>query len=253
MKKEHNRHLGKGIRDRCTCAQSLCVKLASHSDGLAETFARCFAPYLGDGEPEFDLRGLLLLLVAAIRQRIARLLDAERFYQDLRGGCAQARSRKNQAIETLHRLLTSYRRVGLWDHGPVGPPCATSRRPEVLLVEARRIRPHLVSPTLQLSPGRTVGIHLMPGLQAEHDAASEELEAALIDFRRFDLRRSEAKEDRDLAMADLDRYVAAARRFFRALSGCSAASRPAGPITATMETPDATGQRQSHRLPNEAE
>ncbi|MEE8523814.1 MAG: hypothetical protein V3T72_07760 [Thermoanaerobaculia bacterium] len=245
-KKKHHRYLSKGARDRCSGARSLCAKLELHSGDVAAALERCFSPFLGGRELDLGVRRLTLLVIDAIRQLIARLLEAEWVYHDLRVQFAQERERKNEAVEEVHRMLTSFRMVDLWDRGPVVPRGAISRRPEHLLVEAARVRPHLDSPHLQLSPDPFPGFEPAPGLGADFDAATAELETAWTDFERSRICCSEAKEDRDVAMEELERHVTAVRSLLRTV--CCLPASPLQPsITETEEAHDATGQRQSHR------
>ncbi len=217
MKNEKNRHLTQGVRDRCAGARSLCGKIEHHSGDVAAALERCFSPFLGGCELEAGVRRLTLFVIDAIRQLIARLLDAEWAVHELAIQCSQERERKNEAVEALHRLLISFRRVNLWDRGPVVPRGTICRRPERLLIEAARVRPRLDSPHLRVSSKPRRVLEPAPGLGAEFDAATAELETALAEYQRSRICCAEAREDRDLAMEELHTYVTAVRGLLRAV------------------------------------
>lgn len=238
MTNEKNRHLTKGVRDRCASARSLCAKLELHSDEVTAALERCFGPFFSGHELAVEVRRVTLLLIDSIRQLIAGLLDAERMVHELKVQCSDERQRKNEAVDSMHRLLTSFRRVRLWDRGPVVPPGTISRRPERLLIEAERIRPHLDSPQLLVWPKPLPGFRVaIWRLGADFDDAAAELETALVEYERSRACATEARADRDLAMENLDRYTTAVRGLWSAI-------RPRTSIE-DQEAGDAPRQRQS--------
>jgi hypothetical protein len=217
MKNEKNRHLTKGVRDRCASARSLCAKVELHSADVTAALERCFAPFLGGCDLAAGVRRLTLFVINAIRRRIARLLDAERAVHELEVQGSQERERKNLAVEALHQMLASFRTARLWDRGPVVPQGTISKRPAQLLIEAARVRPHLDSPRLRVSPKPLWGFKPGPGLGVAFDAATKELDTALTEYERSRICCAEAREDRDLAMEELHRYVKAVRGLLRAV------------------------------------
>ncbi len=217
MTTEKNRYLTKGVRDCCTRARSLCAKLELHCGDVTEALERSFGPFLGDHDLEAGSRRLTLSAIDAIRQRIARLLDLQWVVHELDVQCSEDHERKNQAIAGVHRMLTSFRKVDLWDRGPVVPRGKISWRPEQLLLEAARVRPHLDSPHLQLSSTPFPGFEPAPGLGTELDAAVNELETALAEFQQSQVCCAEAREERDLALNGLRDYVTSMGKVLRAL------------------------------------
>ncbi len=218
MKQEQDRIFGKGIRDLCEGARRWCAKLetlssATGSAGLRAALSRAFAPVLGGAECEVDTRGLVLLLIQAIRQLIARLLDEDVLHCEALAELSSARGRRDAASQALYRQLVVLRQLGLADHnGPLFPPGRLPRQSEEVAAIAAAVRPRLDEPDLELPPG----VRLLPCLGTDFDQAIAALAAAKAGIEEAQDGARKARDVRDTTIDEMSAQIAAARSLHRA-------------------------------------
>jgi hypothetical protein len=224
MKHRETRLFGKGVRDLCDAARSWCAKLETLSSAtggatLPAALARAFVPVFAGALPRLDVRGWALLLINAIRQLIARLLDEETLHKENLAAVSPVSGRRNAATRELYRKLKAYRQLELTDRrGPVVPAGRLPVSPDPVAVLAAAVRPRLDCPDLKAS----FDIQILPSLRPDFDQATAELAAASADYEEARKRSREALAARNATIEELRVHVAAARSLHQAVSDLQA-------------------------------
>jgi hypothetical protein len=210
--------LGKGVRDLCDAARSWCAKLevlasTTGSASLPASLARSFARVLG-GADYLDGRGLVLLVINAIRLLIARLLADETRHRETLANLPSTRSRRDAAIEELYGKLKAFRQLGMSNRkGPVIPPGALPRQPDQLAAVAAAVRPQLDCEGLAAAPW----VRILPTLRPSFDQATAELAFSTAAVEEALEASRETRNARDASMDELRVHVTAARSLHQAL------------------------------------
>ena len=217
MKNETIRRLSKGVRSRCASAIALCARLEACADGITEALTHNFARYLGGCQLGFDVRNLTLVLIHAIRQLYAELVDAETSYQQALAGLTAARGRRDETSPAVYEHLGRFKRLEMWNRGPVFAAGPLPRRPDEVHALAAGVRPHLDSPDLRWPVGEPFGLYMKPELVPEFDRLCAELGAALEEIETGSQRSRRARRSRDEVLQAFDAHLSAARSLLRTL------------------------------------